>query len=159
MNRRIAAFAIASVAILGLTACSGGAAEDTANDSADSADSAPAEETTTDQSVEEACGIVIPQLTEASSAMSEIDMTAAEVDPQATVDQFNSFVGTLGETVDSVSNAEVKEATAAVYEDFTALGDLLTQVVVEQDMSAAGELSAITGDVTASATALQELCS
>lgn len=158
MNRRIAAFAIASVAILGLTACSGGAAEDTANDSADSADSAPAE-TTTDQSVEEACGIVIPQLTEASSAMSEIDMTAAEADPQATVDQFNSFVGTLGETVDSVSNAEVKEATAAVYEDFTALGDLLTQVVVEQDMSAAGELSAITGDVTASATALQELCS
>lgn len=156
MNRRIAAFTIAAVAVLGLTGCAG-AADEPSNDSADAGDSAPAEETSTDQSVEDACGIVIPQLTEASQAMSEIDPASA--DPQATVDQFNEYITKLGETVDSVSNTEVKEATAAVHEDFVAMGDVLTKVVVEQDLDAAGDLSTITSDVTESATALQELCS
>ncbi|MEW1961149.1 hypothetical protein AB0269_01645 [Microbacterium sp. NPDC077644] len=156
MNRRIAAFTIAAVAVLGLTGCAG-AADEPSNDSADAGDSAPAEETSTDQSVEDACGIVIPQLTEASQAMSEIDPASA--DPQATVDQFNEYITKLGETVDSVSNTEVKEATAAVHEDFVAMGDILTKVVVEQDLDAAGDLSTITSDVTESATALQELCS
>ncbi|CAH0125955.1 MULTISPECIES: hypothetical protein [unclassified Microbacterium] len=156
MNRRIAAFAIATVAVLGLTACSG-AAEEPTSDKADSGDSAPAEETNTDQSVEDACGIVIPQLTEASNAMSSIDPASA--DPQATVDQFNEYIGKLGDTVDSVSNTEVKEATTAVYDDFVALGEVLTKVVVEQDLDAAGDLSTITSDVTESATALQQLCS
>lgn len=156
MNRRIAAFTIAAVAVLGLTGCAG-AADEPSNDSADAGDSAPAEETSTDQSVEDACGIVIPQLTEASQAMSEIDPASA--DPQATVDQFNEYITKLGQTVDSVSNTEVKEATAAVHEDFVAMGDILTKVVVEQDLDAAGDLSTITSDVTESATALQELCS
>lgn len=155
MNRRIAAFTIAAVAALGLTGCAGGAQESSGD--ADAGDSAPAEETSTDQSVEDACGIVIPQLTEASQAMSEIDPASA--DPQATVDQFNEYITKLGETVDSVSNTEVKEATAAVHEDFVAMGDILTKVVVEQDLDAAGDLSTITSDVTESATALQELCS
>ncbi len=156
MNRRIAAFTIAAVAVLGLTGCAG-AADESSNDNADAGDSAPVEETGTDQSVEDACGIVIPQLTEASQAMSDIDPTSA--DPQATVDQFNEYTAKLGETVDSVSNSEVKAATAAVHEDFVAMGDVLTKVVVEQDLDAAGDLSTITGDVTESATALQELCS
>lgn len=156
MNRRIAAWTIATVAVLGLTACSGAPAaeEDTAGDSGDSA---PAEETNTDQSVEDACGIVIPELTEASSAMNDIDAAAA--DPQGTVDQFNTFVTSLGETVDKVDNPEVKEATTAVYDDFVTLSDMLQKVVVDQDVSAAEELSTVTTDMTASATALQELCS
>lgn len=156
MNRRIAAFTIAAVAVLGLTGCAG-AADESSSDNADAGDSAPVEETGTDQSVEDACGIVIPQLTEASQAMSDIDPASA--DPQATVDQFNEYIAKLGETVDSVSNSEVKAATAAVHEDFVAMGDVLTKVVVEQDLDAAGDLSTITGDVTESATALQELCS
>lgn len=158
MNRRIAAWTIATVAVLGLTACAGApAAEDeNADDTSNSAESAP-EETNTDQSVEEACGIVIPELTEASSAMSSIDAAAA--DPQATVDEFKTFIGTLGETVDKVSNPEVKEATTAVYDDFVTLGDLLQKVVVDQDVSATEDLSTVTTDMTASATALQELCS
>ncbi|MGO2683208.1 hypothetical protein [Microbacterium sp.] len=157
MNRRIAAFAIASVAVLGLTACAGGAAEEPTEDTADSAE-APAEETSTDQSVEEACGIVIPQLTEASSAAGEIDTTGG-TDPQTTVDQFNEVVNAFGEAADSVSNTEVKDATTAVYEDFVALGDVLNKVLVEEDLDAASDMTTITGDMTESATALQELCS
>lgn len=152
MNRRIAAFAIAAVAALGLTACSGGASND-------AGDSAPAEETNTDQSVEEACGIVIPQLQEASGAMSDIDVSAAAEDPQSTVDTFNGFIDALGSATDSVGNPEVKEATAAVYEDFVTLGDVLSDVLIDQDMSAASDLNTITSELTESATALQELCS
>lgn len=159
MNRRIAAFAIATVAILGLTACSGGASENTSSDSADSADSsAPAEETNTDQSVEEACGIVLPKLQEASTAAGDIDTTGA-TDPQTTVDQFNTVVAAFGDAADSVSNEEVKAATTAVYEDFGALSEVLSKVLVDQDMSAASDLSTITSDMTDSATALQKLCS
>ncbi len=159
MNRRIAAWTIAAVAVLGLTACSGGpAADDTkGDDTSNSADSTPTEETNSDQSVEDACGIVIPELTEASSAMSSVDVAAA--DPQATVDEFKTFIGALGETVDKVSNPEVKEATTAVYDDFVTLGDLLQKVVVDQDLSAAEDMSSVTSDMTESATALQELCS
>jgi len=158
MNRRIAAWTIATVAVLGLTACSGAPAteEDTSNDSSDSA-ATEETETNANQSVEDACGIVIPELTEASSAMSDIDAAAA--DPQATVDQFNTFVTSLGETVDKVSNPEVKEATTAVYDDFVTLSEMLQKVVVDQDVSAAEDLSTVTSDMTESATALQELCS
>jgi len=158
MNRRIAAFAIATVAVLGLTACSGGASDDTSNESADSTDSAPAEETNTDQSVEEACGIVIPKLMEANSAATEIDTTGA-TDPQTTVDQFSAVVETFGDAADSVSNEEVKTATTAVYENFGAFSALLSKVLVDGDTSAASEVGTITSDITESATALQELCS
>lgn len=157
MNRRIAAFAIATVAVLGLTACSGSpAAEDTSNESTEN--SAPAEETSTDQSVEEACGIVLPKLQEASSAAGEIDTTGA-TDPQTTVDQFNTVVDAFGEAADSVSNAEVKEATSAVHENFVALSDVLSQVLIDQNLDAASDMGTITSDMTASATTLQELCS
>ncbi|MBB5743508.1 hypothetical protein HD600_002005 [Microbacterium ginsengiterrae] len=155
MNRRIAAFAIATVAVLGLTACSGGASDDSANNSGDTA---PAEETTTDQSVEEACGIVLPQLQEASSAAQDID-TSGATDPQTTVDQFNAVVDQFGAAADSVSNVEVKEATSAVHQDFVALGDVLSKVLIDQDLDAASDMGTITGDMTESATALQELCS
>lgn len=161
MNRRIAAWTIATVAVLGLTACSGApsTSEDTSGDAAPSEEAAPAEETTSDQSVADACGIVIPELTEASSALGDIDPTATDVDPQETVDQFNSFVESLGGTIDKVSNTEVKDAATAVYEDFASLGEVMSKVLIDQDLEAASDMSTITTDMTASATALQELCS
>jgi hypothetical protein len=157
MNRRIAAWTIAAVAVLGLTACSGSpAAEDDTSNGA--GDSAPAEETNTDQSVEDACGIVLPKLQEANAAASEIDTTGA-TDPQTTVDQFSTVVDAFGEAADSVDNADVKAATSAVHEDFAALGDLLSAVLIDQDVAAAEGMTTITSDLTESATALQELCS
>ena len=157
MNRRIAAWTIAAVAVLGLTACSGSPAaeDDTSNEAGDSA---PVEETNTDQSVEDACGIVLPKLQEANAAASEIDTTGA-TDPQTTVDQFSTVVDAFGEAADSVDNADVKAATSAVHEDFAALGDLLSAVLIDQDVAAAEGMTTITSDLTESATALQELCS
>ena len=152
MNRRIAAWTIAAVAVLGLTACSGTpSASDGASDNA--GDNAPAEETNTDQSVEDACAIVIPELQEASGALSGIDPTSIE-DPQATVDQFNTFVVALGETADKVSNTEVKDATTAVYDNFVSLSEMLSKVLVEEDLEAASELGTVSTSVTESATTL-----
>jgi len=159
MNRRIAAWTITTVAVLGLTACSGSpsASDDAAEE--DTSNSAPAEETTPDQSVADACAIVIPKVTEASTAMSSIDTSTVTTDPQATVDQFTTFVDALADAADSVDNAEVKGATTAVYEDFVALSDILSKVLIDQDLEAASDMSTITTDMTESATALQELCS
>ncbi|MGM7670976.1 hypothetical protein [Microbacterium sp. A93] len=155
MNRRIAALTIATVAVLGLTACSG-----SPSGSGDaSGDGAAAEQAQPNQSVADACAIVIPELTEASTAMGEIDPTAAGADPQAAVDQFNTFVETLGGTIDKVSNTEVKDATTAVYDDFAALSEVMSKVLVDQDLTATSDLGTITTDMTESATVLQELCS
>ncbi|WP_160173199.1 hypothetical protein [Microbacterium sp. CH12i] len=58
-----------------------------------------------------------------------------------------------------MTNPEVKEATTAVYDDFVSLGDLLSKVLLEEDLDAASEMGTITTAVTESGTALQELCS
>ena len=154
MNRRIAAFAIASIAVLGLAGCSSPATDGATDDLKGSTD-----EVDTNQSVADARGIVLPELQEASSELASLDMTTAAEDPQGTVDSFAVFVDALGETVGNVSNPEVKAATSAVHENFVALSDVLQKVVVDQDLSAASDMTGITTELTESATALQELCS
>lgn len=160
MNRRIAAWTIAAVAVLGLTACSGSpSTSDGASDTDDTSSSAPAE-TNTDQSVADACAIVSAKVTDATASLSGLDMTAAAADPQATVDQFSETVDAIGEAVDSVDNAEVKDATNAIFEDFTAMRDSLSKLLVEQDTSTEA-ISAATATITAvqeSTTAFTELC-
>lgn len=44
-------------------------------------------------------------------------------------------------------------------EDFAALGDVLSKVLIDQDLTAAEGMTTITTDLTESATALQEICS
>lgn len=46
-----------------------------------------------------------------------------------------------------------------MHEDFAALGDVLSKVLIDQDLTAAEGMTTITADLTESATALQELCS
>ncbi|WP_243230689.1 hypothetical protein [Microbacterium sp. CIAB417] len=159
MNRTIAAWTIAVVAVLGLTACSGSpSASEPETDDSSTSEEAPAE-TTTDQSVADACAVVVPALTEASSSMSGLsDMEAAASDPQGTVDAFNETVASIGEAADSVTNAEVKEAATALHEQYTKLGDLLSAVLIDQDASAASDMSTLTTDLMDSATELSTLC-
>lgn len=155
MNRRIAAMTIAAVAILGLTACSG--SPSASDDSSTNNSSAPAEQNS-DQSVADACAAAGEKVQAASTELSQLDVSAAAADPQGTVDAFSKTVDAIGEAADSVGNPEVKEAVAAVYEDFGALRDLLSKVLVDQDTSAASEMGTITADVQESSTALSTLC-
>ncbi|GAB3600355.1 hypothetical protein [Microbacterium tumbae] len=159
MNRTIAAWTIAAVAVLGLTACSGtpSASDDTASDDTTSEETTT-EETTTDQSVADACALVTQQVTDATSDLSTLDISAASSDPQGFVDDFTATVDAIGAAADSVSNEEVKTAATAIYEDFGELRDLLSKVLIDGDTSVASELSTISTDVTESATALSTLC-
>ena len=159
MNRRITAIAIASVAILGLAGCSS-SSDEAADDQTTTTDESTEEAAPAgDQSVEDACGIIIPELTEASSAVSGIDYTTAAEDPQGTVDQFNEVVTALGETADKITNEEVKPAVDTLYDSYSTLGELLQKVLVDQDTSAASDLTALQTDLTEAATTLGELCS
>lgn len=161
MNRKIAAWTIAAVAVLGLTACSGTpSASDEGPDEATSSEAT--EEKTTenagDQSVADACATATEQVGAANTTLSNLDLEAAAADPQGTVDAFTETVDAIGAAAESVNNAEVKDAVTALYEDFGKMRDVLSAVLVDQDMSAASEMTTITTDVTESATALSTLC-
>lgn len=160
MNRQIAAWTIAVVAVLGLTACSGspGESDDTSADSSAS-ESTPAAEASTDQSVADACAMVGEKVSAATGSLSGLDISTAMDDPQGTVDSFSDTVAAIGEAAEAVTNSEVKDATAAVYEDFGALRDLLSTVLVDKDTSVSAELAAVSSDVQESASALGALCS
>jgi flagellar biosynthesis/type III secretory pathway M-ring protein FliF/YscJ len=161
MKKTIAAWTIAAAAVFGLAACSSTSAETDTGADVESSASAPAEEEAPagDQSVADACSIVQSKIQEASSAVSSIDVSSASEDPQGTVDAFTETVDGVGEAVESVSNPEVKEATSAVYDDFVALRDLLSKVLIDQDMEAAGEMATAATDVQTSAQELGTLCS
>lgn len=162
MKKTIAAWTIAAATVFGLAACSGSSAETEqgSTDASPSASaSAPAEAApATDQSVEDACATVEAKIQEASTAVSGIDMSQASSDPQGTVDAFTETVDGVGEAVEAVDNPEVKTAVTAVYDDFVSLRDLLSKVLVDQDMSAAGDMATVATDIQTSAQELATLC-
>ncbi|MFB7251494.1 hypothetical protein [Microbacterium sp. NPDC056234] len=160
MNRQIAAWTIAAVAVLGLTACSGtpSASEGSQESSSSEAPAENKNDNTGDQSVADACAAANAQVAEASSTLAGLDIEAATADPQGTVDAFTETVDAIGAAADSVNNAEVKEAVTALYEDFGQMRDVLSAVLIDQDMSVASEMTTITTDITESSTALSTLC-
>ena len=161
MNRKIAAWTIAAVAVLGLTACSGApSASDEGSDEITSSE-APAENTaedTGDQSVADACKVATEDITAATASLSNLDLEAATADPQGTLDTFTATTDALGTAVESVNNAEVKDAVTAIHEDFTELRDLLSAVLIDQDLAAAEGLTTMNADLQTSAAAFYTLC-
>lgn len=152
MNRRIAAWTIAAVAVLGLTACSGSPSA-TDESSTKGENSAPA-----DQSVADACTEAGAKVQAASQELSSLDVSDAAADPQGTLDAFSKTVDAIGAAAESVGNPEVKAAVGDVYADFGALRDVLSKVLVDQDTAAASEMTTIMADVQESSTALSTLC-
>lgn len=159
MNRRLAALTIAAVAILGLTACSGSPSASESTSAPES--SAPAEQSSapsSDQSVADACASAATQVQAATSELGSLDVSAAAADPQGTVDTFTQSVDAIGAAAESISNPEVKDAVTAVYEDFGAMRDVLSKVLVDGDQAAAAEMATVSADVQESALAIGELC-
>ncbi|RUR03399.1 hypothetical protein [Labedella endophytica] len=163
MKKTIAAWTIAVATVFGLAACSSADSADTGSESAASSApsaSAPVEEApASGASVEDACAAVQAQIEDASTAVTEIDMSQASSDPQGTVDAFSETVDAIGAAAESVDNAEVKAAVTAVYDDFVEMRDLLSKVLVDQDMEAAGDMATVVTDVQTSAQDLATLCS
>ena len=159
MKKTIAAWSIAAAAVLGLAACTTAPADENGQASSPLASaSAPAEVPASDQSVEDACSSIQTQVADATAAFEGFDMSQAMNDPQGTVDTITAQADAVGAAVESVNNDEVKSAVSAVYEDLVAVRDLFSQVIIEQDISATGDLTAAAGDLQSSAQELTTLC-
>lgn len=159
MNRRIAAWTIAAVAVLGLTACSGGSADAPDDEPAASAPSSATETEDTsagEQSVSEACLSLAEPMQAAATTMSEL--STASSDPQSAVDAWTALVDAYKSGADSITNAEVNAAVTTVYEDTSAVRDALSKIYVDGDTGAMAELTTATTDMQTSSTALTSLC-
>lgn len=154
MNRRIVALTIAAVVALGLTACSGGS--DDAPSSEPAATSAPAEDTSTEQTVADACVSMAGPLQEEATTISEVANAAS--DPQSAVDAWTANVDAFRTVSESVTNPEVKAAATAVYEDTAAMSDAIAKIYVDGDTGAVTELTTATTDMQTSYIALNTLC-
>jgi len=162
MKKTIAAWTIAGAAVLGLAACTGAPSSDAGAPTESSASSTPAPSTeapASDQSVADACSAVQSKIEDATTAVSDIDMSNAANDPQGTVQTFTETAEAIGAAADSVSNNEVKTAVSTVYEDLIALRDVVSKVLVDGDMAAASGLTSAVTDVQTSAQDLATLCS
>ncbi|MGM1017476.1 MAG: hypothetical protein ACQEW8_08070 [Actinomycetota bacterium] len=158
MNRRIAVFDIAAVAALGLTACSGGSASPETETEGDTSASAPAEQPPADQSVQDACAVVQSEIQDAGSALSDLDVTAVTEDPQPTIDALTAIADGIGSALDSVSNEEVREAATTLQENFVNTTEAMTVVLVEGDMSAAGDFTTTAAEFQTSFQEFSTLC-
>lgn len=157
MNRRFAAWTIAAVAALGLTACS--APTVTPSEPADVGSQTP--DITTDPSFATTCLDAAQKVVEAGSDMMEASNAIAggtDIDPQATVDTFASAIDSLGAAADAATNPEIKAALGAVHDDFVAFGDVLSLVLIDQDYTAAQDLLPVANDIQDSMAAFQDLC-
>ncbi|MDR2998514.1 MAG: hypothetical protein LBU78_10400 [Microbacterium sp.] len=155
MNRRIAAIAIAAVAVLGLTACSGAPASDSSSDKSGSASKEAPK--TADQSVSDACGIILPALQKAGSDVQSASADAA-TDPKGTVDKFATAIGEVEDAAAKVTNPDVKKPTDAIVTVYGQLRDVATKALVDKDTSALGDFNTVMSDLTDSAKELATVC-
>ena len=161
MKRTIAAWTIALTAAMGLAACSSDPVPDPTPSASveSSATSTPeAEVPASGQSVAEACSVVQTNVQEAGEAVSQLDVSQASNDPQGTIDTIASAASSIGEAAGSVGNVDVKTSVEAVHDDLVTLGDLLSTVLVDRDLTAVGDLSTAVTDVQTSAQELATLC-
>ncbi len=151
MNRRIAALALAAVALLGLTACTGappfggGTAGPTIGTDAPGDDG---------QSVSDACDLIATTITEATTEFE----SAASADPAAIVEAMKSAAQKLADAAGRVTNDEV----AALLPDLQAMFDQTSEVMqalVDGDVSKLGDLTELGETFQDTTTRFQELCS
>ena len=163
MKKTIATWTIATAAMMGLAACSSEPAPESSASAGSSAESTPestpeAEAPASDQSVAEACTVVQTNVQDAGDAVSQLDMSTATSDPQATIETITAAANSIGAAADSVGNVDVKSSVDAVHDDLVTLGDLLSTVLVDRDLTAVGDLSTAVTDVQTSAQELATLC-
>lgn len=153
MNRRLVAVAIASVALLGLSGCSG-----LVPGSSGASDSGSAASRPDTQTVAEACATVSDKVSGVTESFQNLDINAAAADPQATLAIFAEAADALKAANDAVGNAEVREATTSVHESVQALGDTLKKLLVDGDVTAVASVGTVSADVRASLEKVLTLC-
>ncbi len=164
MNRRFAACAISTIALVSLAACSGSPSTTTAppapptTTQAAPVTTAPTEKPA-DQSLASACLAMAGPMADASAAIADAASAATSSNPQSAVDAWTALVDAFGEIKDSATNAELKDAVTLAHKDLASVRDLLKKLYVDKDLSAMSDYTKATADMQASYTALMKLCS
>lgn len=185
MKRTIAALAIISAAVLGLSGCGGSAdkSADKAPEASAPAESKPKEEApkasdTTDQSVEDACLQLAQPMADSVKAMTSLSSDLLESVSQVSTDPTKAAetIATLQKAGTSVSDAwqalatgftefdgkvtnpDVKAASTPVATNATALADILKKIYVDFDFSAADQLQPASEAFSSSYEQLVKLC-
>lgn len=153
MNRTITGLALAAVAVLGLTACSAGASDDSGNTDSGTASQAPATQT-----LGEACADLVGPLGEMGDAMTGVDTTAVMDDPQTAVDAFTDGAEALAAAAGSIGNEEVRAAVDLAHDDLITMRDAMSKVLLDGDLSGANDMATAAGEMQNSMLALAELC-
>jgi hypothetical protein len=155
-SRRMAAFAITAIALLGLTACTG---SPTAAESSDPSSSASAATGTDDasgsdgdQTTAEACQLVQDTITEATDKLENVDSE----DPEAIVGGMEAAAESLAGLAPQVTNTEVAALLPTLEDMFGQVADMMSAIVSGDAASVDTEKVGATMQETMAA--FQELC-
>lgn len=173
MNRRIATWAVAALAIFGLTACGGSPSTPPAAPSPDPTTSAPApttepateaapETTPAEQTLAQDCLEPNAKLIEASAQLMEVSaaLSASDgKDAKAMVDALKGMGESFGTIAESTTNPEVKEALTGIAKGYAQLAKAYGKMLIDNDLSAAADAMRALADVQESMEAFQKLCS
>lgn len=156
LSRRIAALALATVALVGLTGCTGfPAGSGSSTPSASVTDESGAGEGSDDgtQTTAEACQLVQETITEATAEFENVDTS----DPGAVVEGMEAAAASLADMSSQITNEEV----AAILPDLQAMFEKVAEVmatIVAGDASKLGELEEIGTSFQETTQRFQELC-
>lgn len=151
LSRRLAAVAIAAVALAGLTACTGSPAA--------SGTGAPSSNATSEagsggaQTTEEACQLVNDTITAATDEFEQ----ATTDDPAAVADAFHAAAESIADASGQVTNEEVAALLPPLQELFQKVSEVLP-AIIEGDTSKAAEFQELGTDLQTSMQQFEALC-
>jgi len=154
----VSIFAILGVAGLILTGCSSSDTPESAGtSSAAPSSAAPAAE---EQSLEEACTVVIEGMTEMeTSIMGDAEQQAElQSDPEAMDAAFAEVLALLEDNIAQVTNEDVKPIAEDIGSVFQDIGVLRTEAASDPENIDEEASTAVFADLTAATTKLQEVC-
>jgi hypothetical protein len=137
-------FAMLGVAGLILTGCS-------SSDGGDGGGSA------SDQSVEEACNVLIEGVSEMQTALSE-SATELQSDPVAAAEAYDGVVALFQENASKVTNEEVKPAADKIGEVFETFGVTMDAAATDPESVDQQAITDYTTDLQEATTELDEVC-
>lgn len=154
MHRRLTALALATIALFGLTACTGAPAATPSSSSSGAAQTGGGGDAGGDgQTVGEACALIQDTI---AGATGEFE-SAASADPAAIVEAMKTAASQVAEAASQVTNEEVAALLPSLQEMLTQTSELM-QALVDGDVSKLGEMSEIGESFQETTERFQELC-
>ncbi len=150
MHRRLTALALATIALFGLSACTGAPAATPSSSSSSGAQTGGGGD---GQTVAEACALIQDTI---AGATGEFE-SAASADPAAIVEAMKTAASQVAEAASQVTNEEVAALLPSLQEMLTQTSELM-QALVDGDVSKLGEMSEIGESFQETTERFQELC-